>query len=652
MESFLHMKSLRVSLAAIIPLFFLAACIPKPIISDKPATYNFPLELLEKGNQQLKVGQYNDAIQTYDELISKFPGTMEAAGAMMNSGMAYKALKKHGESRRFFENLIAKHPRSRLANDARIEILKSYLSEGNYQETIKKASELFGRSHEEVYPTEVYVVVGDAYLEIGKPENSLKLYAVALKVSHESERNSILEKINLAVNQIPPEKLVPMLNALDDSLPKGYIMYQTGLKQYEAGNHALALSLLNEFLSRYPTHKESLKAQKVIDSIQERGDKGHYTIGVLLPLSGKYEELGQKAWAGVEFAIGQFSSTYHTPGINAIVRDSGSDQAQTLRATAELASGQVAAIIGPMVNAEVAAQEAQTQKVPIITLTLADKITDIGDYVFRNFLTPQMQIKSMVSFLVKYMGIKHFAVIYPKEKYGITHMNVFQDEVVLQGGVVVASESYEVTMTDFKQPIEKLSGHFREGSDSVLAQKLEEFLNNYRYYDHSSLYNAETQSSDFGAVFIPDSPAKVAMIIPQLSYYDISGVYILGTNLWHSENFIRLVGDHSRKAILTDGFFSGSNNPQVRSFVNDFQATYGYEPGFIEAVAFDTTMLLMEILAQNNILYRSQLKDSLNQVIDYTGITGKTSFDHNGEAQKSTYVIGIKNNRFIELKQP
>jgi ABC-type branched-subunit amino acid transport system substrate-binding protein len=60
----------------------------------------------------------------------------------------------------------------------------------------------------------------------------------------------------------------------------------------------------------------------------------------------------------------------------------------------------------------------------------------------------------------------------------------------------------------------------------------------------------------------------------------------------------------------------------------------------------------MEILAQNNILYRSQLKDALTQVTDFPGITGKTSFDHTGEVQKDTYVIFIKNNRFSELKQP
>lgn len=647
------MKFLRFSLAAMVALFFMGSCIPKPMIGDIPATYSHPSALLEKGDQQFKAGKYDEAIQTYNELIFKFPDTPETAMAMMKNGLIHKKTENFRDARRFFEGILARHPRSRLANEARIEILDTYLSENNYQQTIKQASELFERSSQGTYPIRVYLIVGDAYLKSGKPEQAIKLYATALKIASESDKGPVLEKIKSGIGRISPETIESMLEKMDDTFPKGDIIYLLGLNQFEAGNIAQALSTFTDFINTFPAHKEAPKAKNWIDTIQQQTDNGHYTIGVLLPLSGKYEELGQKAWTGIEFAIAQFGSIYKTPGISAVIRDSGSDREQTARATAELASEQVAAIIGPMINAEVAAEEAQSQKVPIITLTLADKITEHGDYVFRNFLTPQMQIKSMVSFLVNSMGIKRFAILYPKEKYGTTHMNLFWDEVVLHGGLVVGSESYDVTITDFKGPIKKLSGLFRDISDNLLAQSLEDFIYTYERYgsDYSS-HEGGKPSADFGAIFIPDSPVKVGMIIPQLSYYDISGAYIVGTNLWHSENFIRLVGDYSQKAILTDGFFAGSNNPRVRSFVNEFQATYGQAPGFIEAVAYDTAMLLMEVLAQNNILYRSQLKDTLAQVTDYPGITGDTSFDQTGEAQKGAYVLCVKNKRFVELKQP
>jgi branched-chain amino acid transport system substrate-binding protein len=647
------MKYLKFLLAAILTFCFLGSCIPRQVIKDTPATHNLPSKLLEKGDQEFRAKKYDEAIQSYNELIFMFPDTPEAAMAMMKNGSINKDLQKYGEARRFFEGLVARHPRSPLANDAKLEILNSYLSEGKYQQTINAASELFERSHQQAYPTQVYIIVGDAYLESGRPENAVKLYAVALKMATESERDSILKKIKIGIDRAPFETVESLLNEMDDTFPKGYIMYQLGISRFEAGNHAGALLILNEFINKFPNHNQAFQAKILIETIQQQVDKGHYTIGILLPLSGKYEELGKKAWTGIEFALAQFGSIYQTPRINAIIRDSGSEREQTSRATAELASGQVAAIIGPMINAEVAAEEAQIQKVPIITLTLADKITEYGDYVFRNFLTPQMQIKSMVSFLVNSMGIKRFAILYPKEKYGITHMNLFWDEVVLQGGVVARAEPYDVSTTDFKVPIKKLSGLFRNIPDNLLTQRLEEFIDLSEHQGaETTLQKIEKSPADFGAIFIPDSPIKVSMIIPQLSYYDISGTYIIGNNLWHSENFIGLVGNYSQKALLTDGFFAHSKNPRVHSFVNGFQATYGYAPGFIEAVAYDTAMLLMEVLAQNNILYRSQLKDALTRVTDFPGVTGKTSFDIAGEAQKDAYVLCIRNKRFFELNQP
>jgi branched-chain amino acid transport system substrate-binding protein len=647
------MKNLKFPLAAILILSLLGSCLPQPIIKDIPATYNLPSELLEKGNQQFRVKRYDEAIRVYNELIFMFPDTTEAATAMMKNGLIHKEFQQFNEARRFFEGLVAKHPKSRLANDARIEILNSYLLEGNYQQTIKAASELFKSSYQETYPVAVYLIVGDAYLESDNPENAIKLYAMALKTAPESEKLLIVEKIKSGIDRIPFDTLQPWLNEMDNTFVKGHIMYQLGINQFEVGNYSRALSVFNEFIDTFPTHPDVYQAKDLIDTIHTQVNEGHYTIGVLLPLSGKYKELGQKAWDGIEFAIARFSSNYPTPGINAVIRDSGSDQEQTLRATAELASEQIAAIIGPMINAEVAAKEAQIQNIPIITLTLADKITEYGDYVFRNFLTPQMQIKSMVSFLINSMGIKRFAILYPQEKYGITHMNLFWDEVVLQGGIVAGSESYDVSLTDFKGPLKKLSGLFRKTPDNLLSQQLEEFTGIYEQHEFvNNFEEIKKPSADFGAIFIPDSPVKVGMIIPQLSYYDISGAYVIGTNLWHTENFIRLLGNYSQKAILTDGFFANSKNPQVRSFVQDFQATYGYVPGYIEAVAYDTAMLLMVVLAQNNIMYRSQLKEALTQFTDFPGVTGKTSFDHTGEAQKGTYVLYIQNNRFLELKQP
>ena len=74
------------------------------------------------------------------------------------------------------------------------------------------------------------------------------------------------------------------------------------------------------------------------------------------------------------------------------------------------------------------------------------------------------------------------------------------------------------------------------------------------------------------------------LIAPQLAYYDIKDVYMLGTNLWHSDALIRIARQYVQGAVMPDGFFADSTSPGVQQFVATFEETYEEKPDFIEAV--------------------------------------------------------------------
>jgi len=83
---------------------------------------------------------------------------------------------------------------------------------------------------------------------------------------------------------------------------------------------------------------------------------------------------------GIELALERFSAQSSGPQMNIVVKDSGGNPDQTRLAMQELIDEKVAAIIGSIVTAEVAAADAQANRIPIITLTQKDNITSIGDY--------------------------------------------------------------------------------------------------------------------------------------------------------------------------------------------------------------------------------------------------------------------------------
>jgi ABC-type branched-subunit amino acid transport system substrate-binding protein len=141
------------------------------------------------------------------------------------------------------------------------------------------------------------------------------------------------------------------------------------------------------------------------------------------------------------------------------------------------------------------------------------------------------------------------------------------------------------------------------------------------------------------------------LIVPQLAYFDIKDVYLLGTNLWHSDSLIRIAGQYVQGAIMPDGFFAESTSPAVKNFVTRFEETYQEKPDFIEAVVFDSAMIIFHAVSRPHIRYRNEIRDELLNLDNYPGITGITRFDENGEVQKKLHLLRIKGKRFVELEK-
>jgi ABC-type branched-subunit amino acid transport system substrate-binding protein len=482
------------------------------------------------------------------------------------------------------------------------------------------------------------------------------------------ERQAINEKIRAAIAQLNPEQITRLLESGDRNIPRGDLMFQRGLNYAMIDQYDDALAALEEFLGEFPDHENATVAEDLIQQITQSALFNRYTLGCLLPLSGPYQKIGLQAMKGIELALDRFSAQNSGPQMNIIVKDSGGNPEQTLAAMQELINEQVAAIVGPIITAETAAAESQANKIPIMTLTQKDNITAIGDYVFRNFITPRMQVSNIVDYATSTLGLYRFAILYPDETYGITFMNLFWDELLASGGKIVGVESYNPQHTDFAEPIKKLVGLYYDIPEDL---KEEAYAGIVEEDDQSDEQTEQTDPDlnnddqaqrgrnddedappaivDFEAVFIPDYPKTAGLIIPQLAYYDVKDVYLLGTNVWHSDSLINMARQYVQGAIMPDGFFAGSSAPAVEEFVRIFEETYQEKPGFIEAVVYDSAMMLLGLLAQSDIRFKSDLKNSLLDMEVFTGVTGPTHFDENGEAQKQLHLLRIKGREFVEL---
>jgi len=155
---------------------------------------------------------------------------------------------------------------------------------------------------------------------------------------------------------------------------------------------------------------------------------------------------------------------------------------------------------------------------------------------------------------------------------------------------------------------------------------------------------------DFDALFIPEGPEKASLILPQLTYHDVIGVHLLGTNLWHSDKLVASAGRHVEGAIMPDIFFSKSQTPEVKKFVADYRSMFNEEPGFLAALSYDTAMMLFDIVSRPEIRFRMMIKKELADGRPFSGATGLTHFGPDGDVVKQLFLLKIYGGRFVELE--
>ncbi len=631
---------------------------PAPPVPPEPEKIDTGEELFTDSEKLLADRSYFEALEGYHQYISRFPRGPHADKALIKIGRIYIVLENYSRARDAYLRLIEQYPDSSEVTDARIEMLVTYLKEGKFQELISQASTIRDDVLSNTHLMRKYLLLGDAYLGMGSPVDAINFYSGAFKIASEPEKTNILIRFKNAVSQIDSAGIIYLLGLLPDDPPAGYLMYRLGINKFAEEQYEAAEVILKSFLDKFPEHEWVQDARQLVEQLENRFIYDRFAIGCLLPLSGRYKTYGYRALNGIKLALAEFGSKTGNPEIKIIVKDTGADPERTRRAVDALIEEKVAAIIGPLTHADIAAKEAQASELPIITLTQKDQIAEIGDFVFRNFFTPKMQVESLVSYIIKELDLKRFAILYPAENYGSTFMNLFWDEVIAHEGIVVGVESYDPRQTDFADPIKKLVGLYyeipeelKDPIDLIAVPLLKNVESEEKKEDSTKKYEEEPKAIvDFDAIFIPDSPKAAGLIIPQLAYYDIDNVYLLGTNLWNSKDLIEMARQYVQAAIIPEGFFAGSASKTVKHFVKVFEETFNHTPGFMEAVSYDTAMILLQLTNQHEIRSRNGLKHALTHLKNYKGVTGLTSFTNSGDVHKELYILRIRGDKFIELK--
>ncbi len=423
---------------------------------------------------------------------------------------------------------------------------------------------------------------------------------------------------------------------------KAEAMYELGAALKKTGRITEARDLLGAVAAAADAPfafraRARLLLKETLDNAIVSVEKGPPAIGVLLPLKGNYKKYGNDALSGIMLAARAFGDG----PVEILVRDVGTDAEGAKGAVEELSNNpRVVGLLGPLLNSSAAeaAKTAQEKKLPIIALAQKEGLTEAGEYVFRNFLTPSAQAHAIAGYAVKTLGIKNFAVMYPSNGYGTEMAKLFEKEAFVQGASISAEMSYTPGITDFSVQMRTLF--------NVQVKERKEGRRTIKEYEPK--LKAE-------AVFIPDNYETVSLLAPWFEYYNIKNVRLLGTNALNSARFAELGGKNVEGAVFVDTFYSKGGSPAAEAFVTQFKEAFGVEPSAVEAQAFDSAMILIAAVTEASKSIeaapaetRDDVAARLRNVKDFKGAAGVVSFNAAREAQKKPYVLTVKNGEIIE----
>ena len=576
---------------------------------------------------EYKRGALDDATRHFQDFIVQHPRTSLTDDALYFLGDIYFHREEYRVAAIQFERLLNYFPSSPHLQEAQWSLANSYYKIGAYKDALRIARQLLSAVEDRpLWRGQLLIFFGECHAALGDPMAALSWYVRARREVPPALREEVRGKILALLDQdLPPDKYREIEIVYPSTFIALYAKYRLAQWYFRKGKAEEAEDLLRDTMQEaageafYPLLEDLWREIQI-------GARKEIVLGCILPLQGKAKAFGTKALHGIQLAIGAFQPQEDSFRVRLIIWDSQGDPARAREGVRVLAGeNHVIAIIGPLHShtALAAAEEAEKQRVPLITLSSLQGIAQKGNYIFQNSITNASQVKTLVTYAYKDLGIRTYAILYPRSAYGLTFRRLFQQEVERWKGEVVAVASYADDQTDFGDVIK---GMVTYEPPEEPKEKPKPIIN-------------------FEAIFVPDDFKKLNLVIPQLAYYDITEVQLLGTNGWDSPELIRNSAKFVEGAVFVDGFFKDSPLSVVRSFVMDFEDTFHFSPTLLEALSFDTTKLILRTIGNRGLFTR----DALLSFKGYAGVTGFTGFTADGEGMRDLFLLTVSGGRIRQI---
>ena len=526
-----------------------------------------------------------------------------------------------------FKRLLTDFPKSPLLHEAKFRMGICYTQLKRPKDAIPILNELFSTFLAPGRMVQVFTLLGDNHLELKDPFVALQWYGKGLLIPNQPNEE-LKKKVRLIVDYIDKEDELKQIETLyRGAYAGGYAKLKLAQMAKRQGNDLFAKKILTELEKEYRGTDYLAQVKDLSESIL-LPMLPKYRIGAILPLSGIHQPFGERVLQGIQLALKEIDSGSKNPLISLSIRDSKGNPLEAERAVEELVTKEkVIGIVGPLlsITSDKAAKKAQQLKVPILILSQKEPLTNKGDFVFQDSLTPSDQIQALAGYAIKELELRTFAVFYPNSPYGLYFKNLFIQEVTRRAGRVLGVVAYQEDQTDFGQEIKTFFKIKAIQKEDPKRKNDEEFR----------------PSLSVDGLFIPDTHDRAGLIFSQMTFYNVEGLTFLGTNALNGPGLLSIAGKSAEGTLFVDAFFKGDPSPPVVQFVGEFRKAYQRDPETIEAIGYDGAKLFKEIFLSKPISSPLQLKEEICHVQNFQGVSGLKGFGEDGKGIRTLYILRV-----------
>lgn len=359
------------------------------------------------------------------------------------------------------------------------------------------------------------------------------------------------------------------------------------------------------------------------------GPSNKIKLGLIAPLTGDVKTFGESTRNGYQLAVDEANAAGGVNGklIEPKIADDKNDPTECANAGSKLINQDgVKLIVGSVASkcSNPLSDLCQSSKVVMISTASTNPmvtVTEKGvrkDYVFRACFIDPFQGAVGARFALDNLKAKTAAVLYDVgNDYSKGLAEYFKNTFTQGGGTVVLYKSYAKDDVDFSS----LLTDVKQVNPEVL--------------------------------FLPDYYQKVGLIAMKAHELGIPAK-LLGGDGWDSPDMAKIAGDAINGGYFTNHFSPDDQRPEVQDFVKRYKTKYGAAPDALATLAYDATRIMLEAIRRAGTDKPDAVRDAMAKITDFPTVSGKISFDKNGNPLKSAVVLQYQDGqqRYVATVNP